>query len=92
MSQSILIKGTYRNNKTFSVGMFNPKNNRVFKNEELSHLDNVLIEFKDKLNKFKKIEIIAHVEGKQVLKDTTNDFKMLNINEVINYTNSFIKA
>ena len=34
MSQHILIKGTYRNNKTNLIGVLNPQNNTVFAIED----------------------------------------------------------
>lgn len=38
MSQSILVKGIYRNNKSTCVGLHNPKNNRIANAKEFNHL------------------------------------------------------
>ena len=69
MSQHIAIKGTYRNNKTNLIGVLNPKNNRGFMVEEYQELNDKFNTYiQPKMDKFKKIELIIDIEGKQVYK------------------------
>ena len=67
MSQHILIKGTYRNNKTNLIGVLNPKNNTGFTVEDYQEL---FTKYNDyilpKMDKFKKLELIIYIEGKKV--------------------------
>jgi len=57
MSQSILITGTYRNNKNTSCGAHNPINCRTFSIEERKHLNKVFEEFKLKESQFKNVSV-----------------------------------
>lgn len=57
MSQSILITGTFRNNKKTSCGCHNPKNDRPFSINERKHLNTVFEEFKKRSDKFKNVSI-----------------------------------
>ena len=67
MSQHIAIKGTYRNNKTNLIGILNPKNNIGFTVEDYQELNNKFNTYiLPKIDKFKKIELIIYIEGKQV--------------------------
>ena len=67
MSQHILIKGTYRNNKTNLIGVLSPKNNTGFTVEDYQELNNKFNTYiLPKIDKFKKIELIIYIEGKQV--------------------------
>lgn len=67
MSQYIAIKGTYRNNKTNLIGVLNPKNNTGFTVEDYQELNNKFNTYiLPKIDKFKKIELIINIEGKQV--------------------------
>ena len=67
MSQHIAIKGTYRNNKTNLIGVLNPKNNTGFTVEDYQKLNNKFNTYiLPKIDKFKKIELIIYIEGKQV--------------------------
>ena len=69
MSQHILIKGTYRNNKTNQIGILNPQNNTGFTLEDYQTLTNKFNTYiLPKINKFKKLELIINIEGKQVYK------------------------
>lgn len=67
MSQHITIKGTYRNNKTYSIGIVNTKNNAGFTVEDYQELNNKFNTYiLPKIDKFKKIELIIYIQGKQV--------------------------
>ena len=69
MSQHIAIKGTYKNNKTNLIGILNPKNNVGFTVEDYQELNNKFNTYiLPKIDKFKKIELIIDIEGKQVYK------------------------
>lgn len=58
MSQSLIIAGTYRNNKTEAIGLFNPHNNRVANKEERTHLNKMFKKYIDPNRpKFRKMEI-----------------------------------
>lgn len=84
MSQSILIIGTYRNNKTYGRGTHNPKNNRNFDVKEIGFLNEGIQDIKSKLNKFKKLEIIGDVEGKEKVREEIKDINSFDFKNVIN--------
>ena len=63
MSQSITITGTYRNNKTRSVGLHNPKNNRHFNGNEEKHLWTMVNEYIQPVrDKFKALSVSAYLQ------------------------------
>lgn len=94
MSQTILVKGTYRNNITNAVGIHNPKNNTHFDVQDKGELYTKLnICIYPKLDRFKKLEIHVHDDGKEVYhkrvletigdtEKTIKDFKDFLTNEV----------
>lgn len=58
MSQSILVTGIYRNNKTIGVGLHNPKNNRIANKKEFKHLFDMYTKHLYPISqKFKRIDI-----------------------------------
>lgn len=65
MSQSLIIIGTYRNNRSMVVGLSNPKNNRVANSEEFAHLRKMYkLYFKPNKHKFKTVKILTNtMEG-----------------------------
>ncbi|MEG1495595.1 MAG: hypothetical protein RR406_04800 [Bacilli bacterium] len=78
MSQSILVKGTFRNNKKCCVGTHNTKNNRLFNKDEEEFLYKMVEEnIISKIDKFKKIELYADDDGKilDITRVDVNTFK-----------------
>lgn len=64
MSLSLLVKGTYRNNKSNVIGAHCPKNNRGFNMEERQHLHDMYNKhFSTKIDRFKKITVIGYDDG-----------------------------
>lgn len=64
MSLSLVVKGTYRNNKSNAIGAYCPKNNRGFNEEERQHLHDMYNRhFSMIMNKFKKITVIGYDDG-----------------------------
>ena len=67
MSQHILIKGTYRNNKTNLIVVLNPQNNTGFAIEDYQELFSKFNTYiLPQMDKFKKIELIIYIEGEKV--------------------------
>ena len=68
MSQSLIIIGKYRNNKTTSIGTHNPENNRVANKDEINHLNNMVDQhLKPNLWKFKELIAVTYLQsGKKI--------------------------
>ena len=63
MSQSIILKGIYKNNKKCIYGIHNPVNNKTFTNEHLQSLKIKHDKWKTFLPKFKKSYIIMDLQN-----------------------------
>jgi hypothetical protein len=100
MSRSLLIKGTYKNNKVNCVGLHNSKNSELatsyFTNENIEELNKKYIKyFYSNFYKFKKIEILYNVsdykgktkEGKYMFTIDNDTFKHV-INQLVITTNN----
>ena len=88
MSRGILIKGIYRNNKSESIGIFNPVNSDFFQSRFTNRHANDLVKRSGKFNKglkegkFKRIEIIITCS----YKDSKNP---KNFHKKLSYTSDF---
>ena len=64
MSLSLEVKGTYKNNKTNTIGAYCPKNNRGFSTEEKQHMHDMYNRhFSMNMDKFKKITVKGYDDG-----------------------------
>ena len=63
MSQSIQVKGIYRNNKNTSVGLHNPVNNRNANKTEFQHLYDMMAKYIcPKGSKFKRTDYTVYLQ------------------------------
>ena len=92
MSQSIILKGIYKNNKTCIYGIHNPINNKSLNFELFQELKQKHFIFKDLLPKFKKTEIHLILMNQQS-KRYKFDYSEQNLFECIKICNNdaFIK-
>lgn len=64
MSQSILVKGVYKNGKTSEVGLHNPQNNRTANDLEFKHLFDMFNKYIYTVSqKFKRIDILVWLQN-----------------------------
>jgi len=64
MSQSIVVKAIFRNNKATYVGLHNPKNNRIANEKEFKHLFDMFAKHIHPISeKFKRIDIYIWLQN-----------------------------